>query len=273
MYKYLLKEPLRKIDSVLNRKFPISTQIANRYRRQLIETKQKIRKAKIKDTHHHKLWRELIKHLRYEYANTLVGSRYDRHPSRERDAAYDAYLLVLETLLGKLESYANEGDTNKPNRKAGDIDLETPTQIADRKNLPNHGSHWTDWVPDKIKLRVTPMFHAIPYTAKAKRRLPFLRTIRPEPKREGDDPLSVAQRRLHDRTSKELQIERTKYYGEGVTDVRAKRIAQMGEALLKIADMKRTDFVPLTWHGLFPEYQNKRKTKTVHGEPKDDEQD
>lgn len=273
MYKYLLKSPLRKIDSVLNRKFPVqpfdpakikknstpSRHIGHIIREQLIETKKKIRTAKIKETTHATLWNELLRSLKYEQSNVRVGVSYEsRRVSAERREAFEAYLMVLDKVRAKLEAYRDEGDVKKAGRVAGETLFETPSQIATRKNLPNRGSHWTDWVPDTVKVVITDMFEQIPYQTKAKRKLPFQRTIKPETKKVSQTALQ----KLIDRTGKELQVELIKDKIE-TTPERSRRIAQIHNALQIMQDMQPTDFVPATWHGLIPEYQNKRKTKQL----------
>lgn len=272
MYKYLLKSPMRKIDSVLNKKFPVqlpspsmisenrkpARQLANIVREQIVETKKRIRKAKIRETTHANLWRELLRSLKYEQSNVGVSLKYHQaqRVSVAHIEAFEAYLMVLSKLRARFERYQSEGDIKREGRVAGEILFETPSQIANRKNLPNHGAHWTDWVPDKVKAAVTDMFEVLPYKAKAKRKIPFQRTIRAETKK----VKQTALQKLVDRTGKELQIELIKDKIEA-TPERSRRIAQIHSALQIMQDMQPTDFVPLTWHGLIPEYQNKRKTK------------
>jgi hypothetical protein len=51
--------------------------------------------------------------------------------------------------------------------------------VASDKDLPNDGTHWTDWIPQKIKSRVLDLFEQIERKPKAKIKIPFERLVPP----------------------------------------------------------------------------------------------
>ena len=42
----------------------------------------------------------------------------------------------------------------------------TPGELAEERELPNNGLHWTDWVNDRTKHRIISLFDAIDTKAK-----------------------------------------------------------------------------------------------------------
>jgi len=133
-----------------------------------VEAFKKQRKSeKLKAYYQTNLWRDLLRNLNYELANTRVGRKYQaKHPTPERDAAFDAYIAVMEKLSALIEhNYAATGIT--------------PTNLAKEKGVPNNGEHWTDWVPEHVKEKITTKFDGIPHMPKTKRKLPFQRAARP----------------------------------------------------------------------------------------------
>jgi hypothetical protein len=186
-------------------------------------------------------WREIIHPLKYELKNAGSGLRYgERFPQfdcEERRLAFNAYITLLNMLVGKLVLYSKQG--------------KTPAQLAKQKTksfpngLPNDGVHWSDWIPVTNKMAVSALFDDIPHKAKAKRKIPFERKLPPIP----TDKKSPRQR-LITRTSKELDIEE-RHQAIEHTDERAHRIKQMKEALRILASLTDNDAVPRTWHGYF----------------------
>lgn len=236
MFKYLLKAPQRKVDSVLNKLVFLRQADRLAARNAIKETKRANRIGRIKATSHAKLWNDLMRHLKYERNNCIVSLKYYRQRvSTQHIEAFEAYVNVLTKLLRKMEEQ----------KQAGDF---TPSQIAREKKLANHGVHWTDWVGAQRQLVIKTMFAGLPYTAKAKRKIPFQRTARPDPKETGNR----AKDRLYDRTTNEYRTELIKQRLLP-NDERAARLSNMLAALKLIQDLKPTDFVPHTWHGLYPE--------------------
>lgn len=240
-YKYLLVSPQRKIDSVLNKTFFLRNADRLAVRNSIRAQKNSNRIAKIKETTHKRLWGELLIHLKYEMSNAKVGLAYvNKNPTPERVAAFEAYIGVMNNLALKMQKQR--------------VGLQyTPSQIAKERGLPNNGGHWTDWVSADKKHTIAEMFAEIPHQPKAKRKAPFPRTLRPD-KNVDSQGRTAAQRRLLDRTERQLQLELVKHSVE-FTDVRDKRIKRMQTAIRLIKELKPTDYVPTTWNGLFAEYK------------------
>lgn len=231
MIKYLLKEPARKVESVLNKMHFLHPADRVAAKQEIRAAKNTTRIGRLKAGAHAKLWNDLMRHLKYERSNAIVSIKYYRQRvSIQHTEAFEAYVQVMTKLLQKMEEQ----------KRAGQF---TPSQIAREKKFANHGSHWTDWVGAQKKLLIREMFAALPHTAKAKRKVPFERTIRPDPK---------AKDKLYERTTNEYRTEVIKQKMLP-TEERAALIAKMDKALLKISQLKPTDFVPHTWHGLYTE--------------------
>lgn len=241
MYKYLLKSRMEKVDSVLNRRIPqVPARLAERNK--IIETKRREKAERIKRTHHRKLWAALLRDLVYERNNVRMGMRYKPVQNLEqRTEVFDAYLAVLQKVEKKINDVANMG--------------KTPSEHAREKGLPNNGIHWTDWVPEKIKLAITRAFDELPHTPRAKRKLPFQRTRRPD---KGNKDLQ----RLRQRTEKELETERQLLNADPSNLPRRARISQMVKALQIMDTLKKSDALPATWHGLFMKQAVKRGEPT-----------
>ena len=126
-------------------------------------------------TQHATQWAALNLPLNAEIRRTQGSLAYKGETSAERIEALDAYLLVLMKVKAMLAKIANppEGDEQAK---------QTPSQavkarLGTPKEIPNDGIHWSDWVPEHVKERITLMFEAIPYKPKAKVKKPFERTI------------------------------------------------------------------------------------------------
>lgn len=231
MYKYLLKAPARKVDSVLNSAYFITPAARVAAKEEIKAAKNTTRIGRLKAGAHAKLWNALLRHLKYERANCLTSLKYYRQRvSMPHIKAFEAYTDLLTNLMLKMEKQ----------KRAGQF---TPSQIAREKKFANHGSHWTDWVGEQKKELIREMFTLLPHTAKAKRKIPFERNIRPDPK---------AKDRLYERTTNEYRTEAIKQKLLP-SDERAALLAKMDAALVKITQLKPTDFVPHTWHGLYTE--------------------
>ena len=180
-----------------------------------------------------RLWGELLTPLKYELSNARVGARWKGKFELERRRAFNAYVALMERLHNKFNAMQlmREGD---------DDTLMTPSEIARAMDIPNKGVHWTDWIPQSKKLEVTTLFEQIPHAPKTKRKVPFGRTQRPN---------TQLKDRLLKRTLKELGNAETEQSIE-FTGVRADRIKQIKIALKRIEELKPSDAVPHTWHGL-----------------------
>jgi hypothetical protein len=181
---------------------------------------------------HRKLWTRLISPLKYELANARVGLKHNGKHKPEREIAFNAYIRLMEKLLLKLESLQlMRDDDAKPM---------TPSTIAKDADIPNNGDHWVDWIPEHKRTEVAHLFEQIPHAPKTKRKIPFQRTQRPNTKQKTT---------LLNRTLKELGNEESEQLIEP-TEKRAERIAMMRRAITMIEQLKPTDAVPHTWHGL-----------------------
>jgi hypothetical protein len=192
------------------------------------EAKEAQRVDKITRTQRKAEWDKVLKPLRYELNNAKVGRAYDLD-DEARVEAFDAYILVLETLLSRFAQPLASLDA-------------TPIQIAIEKQLPNNGEHWTDWVPDKIKTRIALAFEAIPHKTRAKRKVPFQRLTTPEQNAKARDKLLA-------RTRKEIEtLERKQEMNS--TEVGQATLERMREALKIIARLTDTEHIPATWSGV-----------------------
>jgi len=192
------------------------------------EAKEAQRVDKITRTQRKAEWDKVLKPLRYELNNAKVGRAYDLD-DEARVEAFDAYILVLETLLSRFAQPLSALDA-------------TPIQIALEKGLPNNGEHWTDWVPDKIKTRIALAFEAIPHKTRAKRKVPFQRLTTPEQNAKARDKLLA-------RTRKEIEtLERKQEMNS--TEVGQATLERMREALKVINRLTDTEHIPATWSGV-----------------------
>jgi hypothetical protein len=202
-------------------------------KRDVEEYKQQRKSEKLKSHYQHLLWRQLLRDLHYELANTRVGSRYQSaRPAPEREAAFDAYIKVMEKLSALIEhSYMLGG--------------ETPTHVAKAKNVPNNGEHWTDWVPEHVKERVRTLFDGIPYAPKTKRKLPFQRTARP-------------MRHSSAKTKREVLMETVRTTMDGVAQMQLiedseklrTKYKQLSQAQAWLENATDSTAMPRTWHGV-----------------------
>ena len=179
-----------------------------------------------------RLWGELLTPLKYELSNARVGARWQGKFELERRRAFNAYVALMERLHNKFDAMQL--------MRSDDDTLMTPSEIAQQMDIPNKGVHWTDWIPQSKKLEVTTLFEQIPHAPKTKRKVPFQRTQRPN---------TQLKDRLLKHTLKELGNEETEQAIEP-TGVRAERITQIKSALKRIEELKPSDAVPHTWHGL-----------------------
>lgn len=200
-----------------------------------LELKRERKAKKLRDNKHAALWHRLIAPLKYELNNAKVGARLkSRDTDPERYAAFQAYVDVMEKLLGGIEGVrlAVRGD-------------QTPGDFAKTKGYPNAGVHWSDWLSEKTKARVILLFEAIPYRAKAKRFVPFARRMPPSLYDAEQARLWLRTLNEYDLLLSELAVE-TDPERLDKLDARRKR---MLFALDKIAYDDKHPCLPFTWHG------------------------
>jgi len=190
--------------------------------------KEAQRVDKITRTQRKTEWDKVLKPLRYELNNAKVGRAYDLD-DEARVEAFDAYILVMETLLSKFAQPLASLEA-------------TPIQLALEKGLPNNGEHWTDWVPDKIKTKISIIFEALPHKTRAKRKVPFQRLTTPEQN-------AKAREKLITRTRKEIEtLERKQSITQ--TDAGQEQLGRMREAMKIILRLTDTEHIPATWSGV-----------------------
>ena len=174
-------------------------------------------------------WTKVLAPLRYELNNAKVGRNYNGDTCPHRIEAFDAYIAVMEKLISMLKRPAS-------------LLEKTPIQMATAKNLPNNGEHWTDWIPERIKQPIHDAFMEIPHKAKAKRKVPFLRTVTP-------DLHAKAKARLLSKTIKEMQTLETRILMQP-TEERQDQLKKMKQALKIIENIEDNGFVPASWRGI-----------------------
>lgn len=185
------------------------------------------------------MWNEHINPMQTEKKRivaSLAYPTYNRNNSDPRRMALKAYLTVIDTLLGKMRREA----TCVPFE---DRPTMTPIEYAKAKNVPNNGEHWTDFVPLHIRQRVCQMFDEIPYTPKARRKIPFERVV-------GAELHNLLKERLIRRTEKELVRCKQDALLNPNDEKLPERIQKMEEALDKIEKLDPNEPVPTTWQGL-----------------------
>lgn len=227
----------------------------------LLKKKSDARSSKLRNKQFNTLWNALLRDLKYELANAIVGRRYQSaYPTPERDAAFDKYIEVMQSIEHKIKTkymttYVNEhGEVVEPDKGT----RMTPSQFAawvQRRNpqaIPNNGAHWTDWVPRSQRQAVCILFDAIPTMPRMKRKLPFQRTSRPP--QESKSKASQFER-LKQRTQNEL-INAEQAYAMEPSDKHQRLVRRIKQALVWIDELKPNDFVPPTWHGLYADNQS-----------------
>jgi len=205
----------------------------------VLEYNKQLKAEKLSKHHHKTLWRVILRDLKYEHNNTIVGAKYhSRNPKPERDLAFTEYLKVMDKLRNLIEyNYAMTGIT--------------PTKLAKEKQVPNNGEHWTDWVPEHVKEKITTKFDGIPHMPKTKRKLPFQRAARPIRNGTAKTKREVLIGTVH------LELEHL-VRAKAVADTEAVRYKQ--HQLRRVLDWldNATDStaMPRTWHGVLKLIEN-----------------
>lgn len=198
-----------------------------RIKMEVAELKETLRVSRITRTQRKAEWDNVLQPLRYEINNAKVGMKYGGEKSpQERVTAFGEYIRVMEKLLAMLDAPYKALD-------------HTPIQIARDKGLPNDGEHWTDWIPARVKDKVTALFADIPVTPKGKRKTPFQRTMLPHQH-------ETAKVRLLTKTRKEMEtLERQTAINP--TDARLDKLKRIKRALKIIETLDKNEAVPATW--------------------------
>ena len=198
-----------------------------------------------RDTQHARLWGDLIAPAKAErrIVQRMLTLTLE-HASPERTLALEAYLMVLDAIIGRLVLKANTSE-------------ETPSKLAAGTNVPNKGEHWTDWMPQKKIDLIKEYFAQIPYIKGVRQKTPFERRI-PQTQH------AIHKKRLIERTDKEMALIERRMAAEladakltdthvfkqqEINDMRI-QISKMQAAMHTIKLLRPTDLVPVTWHGI-----------------------
>jgi hypothetical protein len=199
-----------------------------RIKMEVSELKETLRVSRITRTQRKAEWDKVLQPLRYEINNAKVGMRYggEKSPQVERQHAFGEYIRVMEKLLAMLDAPFKALD-------------HTPIQIARDKGLPNDGEPWTDWIPARVKDKVSTLFDQIEVVPKGKRKTPFQRTMLP-------DQFNKAKTRLLTKTRKEMETLERKI-AVNASDERTNKLKQMQRAIKIIESLDKNEAVPATW--------------------------
>lgn len=240
-YLRLSETALRK--NLAKRKSPLG--YAEELISQVLAAKRQGFASLARDTQHARLWKDIIAPAKAErrIVQRMMTLKLG-NPSPERTFALEAYLMVLDAIIGRLVLKANASG-------------QTPRELAEGTNVPNKGEHWTDWMPQKKIALIQDYFAQIPYAKGVRHKQPFERRI-PQTQH------AIHKRRLVERTEKEMSnVERRLaaeladarltdtqlFRQQELNDLRI-RISRMQAALHTIKLLRPTDFVPVTWHGI-----------------------
>ena len=232
-YPALMKLKRRELANHLSKLLDKGTPrlVVNEMRDTVLAQKEKLRRHRIHEAQQNILWGDIVKPLQAERRNVRASLKYKAEDDTDaRALAFKAYAIVLAELHNRISSIKNSGEF-------------TPSTYAAEKNLPNRGLHWSDFVPARIKLRITDLFDAVPYTAKARRKIPFERVVTA-------DIHDKRKQRLINRTTKELLHANQDHAICPTQDTQA-RVDKLKKALAAIEGLNDNEPVPTTWHGLY----------------------
>jgi hypothetical protein len=232
-YPALMKLKKRELANHLSKLLDKGTPrlVVNEMRDTVLAQKEKLRRHRIHEAQQNILWGDIVKPLQAERRNVRASLKYKADDDTDaRVFAFEAYAVVLAKVHNRILDI----------KKTGKL---TPSTYAEKENLPNRGMHWTDFIPARIKLRITDLFDAVPYTAKARRKIPFERVVTA-------DVHDKRKRRLVNRTTKELLHANQDHALSPTVDTQA-RVDKLKQALDAIEKLDPNEPVPTTWHGLY----------------------
>ena len=232
-YPALMKLKKRELANHLSKLLDKGTPrlVVNEMRDTVLAQKEKLRRHRIHEAQQNILWGDIVKPLQAERRNVRASLKYKADDDTDaRVFAFEAYAVVLAKVHNRILDI----------KKTGKL---TPSTYAEKENLPNRGMHWTDFIPARIKLRITDLFDAVPYTAKARRKIPFERVVTA-------DVHDKRKRRLVNRTTKELLHANQDHALSPTVDTQA-RVDKLKRALDVIEKLNDNEPVPTTWHGLY----------------------
>lgn len=184
-------------------------------------------------------WARLLRPLTYEMHSVRSGIAYAQ--TKGGDATP---LLGYQKTLDRVHTYLlalKDAGTHTPAQLARERNHEHETQGRGYP-IPNNGAHWTDWVPQHIKVKVSGEFLSAVRNPRARARTPFARTLPP-------DMYVREKEKMAAWIASELDaVERRLLAGDDERFIRKKdRLVRANEALRAL---KKNEFIPPTWHGL-----------------------
>jgi hypothetical protein len=227
MYETYLKLSTNEIHNRLTERKLHPAEI-ERIKAEVADLKESMRVSRITRTQRKAEWDKVLQPLRYEINNARVGMRYggEKSPQDERKLAFSEYIRIMEKLVAMLDAPSKALD-------------HTPIQIARDKGLPNDGEHWTDWIPARVKDKVSLLFDVVPITPRGKRKTPFQRTMLPHQH-------ETAKVRLLTKTKRELET-LMRQADINPTVARLDKITKMKRAIKIIDTLDKNEAVPATW--------------------------
>jgi len=240
-YLRLSENALRK--KLAEKKLPVG--YAENVISHVLAAKRKEFSTSARNTQHARLWGDVIAPAKAErrIVQRMMTLNVASN-SPERGDALEAYLMVLDVIIGKLTLSANTSG-------------QTPRELAEGTHAPNKGEHWVDWMPRKKIALIEDYFARIPYTKGIRHKTPFERRI-PQTQH------AIHKRRLIERTEKEISTAERRlaaaladakltdthvFRHQEINDMRI-QISRMQAALHTIRLLRPTDLVPPTWHGI-----------------------
>ena len=208
-------------------------------------------------------WRYLRTPLKREIDISKSSLQYLRSTDLDdglatRREAYEAYLAVMTRLLSQFDEYIEINPALTPTK------VIQQEQERGKLKYVTQGEHWVDWVPAKIKARVTEMFAAVPYRKQAKTKKPFERRI---PKGSQRSRRAILERAM----ATELETLLAKHAAYAPNDtmsdaLSAEMLAHQDKVMAKIKKIKLAQLrlvqkqdskpFPGTWHGLLDDEEN-----------------
>lgn len=202
--------------------------------------KQEARSRTAKQTVAHELWDTVITPAREELGivRTMRGQAR-RAGKQPKEDALVAYANLLADLIERLRKLQQAGEYTP---------LQFVRHLRDElgRNIPNDGAHWTDWVSNRDRVRITEMFNQLPPVNRGKQKEPFLRRIsRLEHTR--------LRRTLIERMETDEANAEQEYDMTTDPDERArldKLLHDIHHAKFALENLPKTSPLPATWHGL-----------------------
>lgn len=260
---------------LMSMKLPTDLRHNLEYKAAQLRTKRNAarRRAKLTHAYHSEMWYRLLAPLKYELSNARVGLKLkDIEAAPERYTAFKEYVTLLEKLLAGLKKMqmdeackasAASFEAYADGTASEDDYALTPAELAKKRDLPNKGAHWTDWISDKTRARIETLFDAIP--TKAKRPKPFERRVPPQ--QHARDVEALQRRTLRDIGMLDQELNMLKKV-EYCTKPQLDRLVELTEkrkrmvfVLFYITTGHDREPMPLTWHGLAHKYYDPEDTE------------